>query len=552
MKGSFLCCGVAIGLLLSHSVYAQTSCGSEHREPGVFICYPNPSLNTADSTLPQIFHISAQGNAPAGKTIGSYMIAVDNRVVYQNRMITPVQRLAIELNLKSSVAEGLHTLRVSVDGAGAAEVKGIRFRPLKNMSFCEPAGMFEMPICSPSNPRPPLTWAASRHLDSQSGASELFSGYLSDVQLYGENLDSLEADVADAAAVDSHGSLYIALHSFADVELRKYASNGSITYDSVIRSCGDGFLSVTALAVDEVGHAWIAGNTTACLAATPGALQPQIDDNAQPHGFVMMLDTSKPNAMAPLYVTYTANAENEITAIRADRHKNVYIAGMAAAGYPHEAVLGIPGTTSDPGKKAGFVSVLNPSGSRLLWSTLLQGAQLTALAVDGTHTGHLSPAQNRAGNGAEAFNPTETVFVTGRVDSPGRRDQGDARRGGNILVAGIAANGKRLSYAARLGSNNEEGRAISTTSDGRWLLIAGATDSPDGLAPVVVAIEPCMTGAVYSRSFARSEGALEIAALPALDAFAAEFSPALVPAKPKGNGLRARVQIAPPCVAETR
>src|SRR6185312_9418673 len=338
MKGSFLCCGVAIGLLLSHSVYAQTSCGSEHREPGVFICYPNPSLNTADSTLPQIFHISAQGNAPEGKTIGRYTIAVDSRVVYQNRMITPVQRLAIELNLKSSVAAGLHTLRVSVDGAGGAEVKGIRFRPLKNMSFCEPAGMFEMPICSPSNPRPPLTWAASRHLDSQSGASKPFSGYLSDVQLYRKNLDSLEADVADAAAVDSHGNLYIALHSFGDVELRKYAPNGSITYDSVIRSCGEGFLSVTALEVDEIGHAWIAGNTTACLAATPGALQTHIDDKSQLHGFVMMLDTSKPNAMAPLYVTYTANAENEITAIRADRDKNVYIAGVAAAGYPHEAV----------------------------------------------------------------------------------------------------------------------------------------------------------------------------------------------------------------------
>lgn len=552
MKGSFLCCGVAIGLLLSHSVYAQTSCGSEHREPGVFICYPNPSLNTADSTLPQIFHISAQGNAPEGKTIGSYTIAVDSRVVYQNRMITPVQRLAIELNLKSSVTEGLHTLRVSVDGAGGAEVKGIRFRPLKNMSFCEPAGMFEMPICSPSNPRPPLTWAASRHLDSQSGASEPFSGYLSDVQLYRENLDSLEADVADAAAVDSHGNLYIALHSFGDVELRKYAPNGSITYDSVIRSCGEGFLSVTALAVDEIGYAWIAGNTTACLAATPGALRTQIDDKSQLHGFVMMLDTSKPNAMAPLYVTYTANVENEITAIRADRDKNVYIAGVAAAGYPHEAVLRIAGTTSDPGKKVGFVSALNPSGSGLLWSTLLQGAQLTALALDGTLTGQLSPAQNRDRNGAEAFNPTGTVFVTGRVDSPGRRNQSNARRFANILIAGIAAKGQRLSYAARLGSNNEEGRAISTTSDGRWLLIAGATDSPDGPAPVGVAIQPCKTGAVYSRSFARSEGALEIATLPALDAFAAEFSPALVPAKPKGNGLRARVQIAPPCVAETR
>jgi hypothetical protein len=254
----------------------------------------------------------------------------------------------------------------------------------------------------------------------------------------------------------------------------------------------------------------------------------------------MMLDTSKPNAMAPLYVTYTANAENEITAIRADREKNVYIAGMASpAGYPHESVLRIAGATSAPGKRVSFVSVLNSSGSRLLWSTLLPDAKLTALALD------------EAGS----------VFVTGRIASPqppsGRKRvpskrEVNARYTSGMLIAGIAAKGQRLSYAARLGSNKEEGRAISITSDGRWLLIAGATDSPDGPAPVAIAIQPCKTGAVYSRSFARSEAATEIAVAPALDAFAADFPPPLMQAKSAISRTLARVQIAPACVAEAR
>ena len=69
----------------------------------------------------------------------------------------------------------------------------------------------------------------------------------------------------------------------------------------------------------------------------------------------MMLDTSKPNAMAPLYVTYTANAENEITAIRAGPRQECLHCGRGGGRLPHEAVW-VPVPRSDPGKKAGFIS----------------------------------------------------------------------------------------------------------------------------------------------------------------------------------------------------
>jgi hypothetical protein len=524
MKARFFWCGAVIGLLLGQVVRAQTSCGNEHRNAGVFICYPNPSLNAADATLPQIFHLSAQGNAPDGKTIARYTVAVDNHIVYENRMITPVQRLAIELNLKSSFTEGVHTLRVAVDGAGVAEVEGLRFLPAKSMSFCEPVGTFGMPICSPSNQRPPLAWTTSAH----AGASGPFAGYLASLRLYRENLESLEADAADAVAVDAHGNLYVALHSFADVELRKYAPDGSIVYDSVIRSCSDGWTAISGLAVDEEGHAWIAGNTTACLAATHGAVQGQMDDPSRPHGFVMMLDTSKPNATAPLYATYLAGVENRIAAIRVDDKRNAYVAGVTSSpGYPHDAVLRIPdaGARGRDGQ-VGFVSMLNESGLRLLWSTVLPGAQLTALAVD------------RAG----------TVFVTGSVASPGRPNQTNAR---DVLIAGVSASGRRLSYLARLRGPGE-GRAISVASGGRWLVVAGEAGSPDDSKPVAIAAEPCKTGISESRPLTLYNDILEIAVAPALDTFTAGAPFSFVPAKSTANSAPLRVQIAPACLAEAR
>jgi hypothetical protein len=544
----------AILLLLSRTAYSQTGCGGQYTNPGVYICYPNPSENAADVRVPDIFHLSAQGNASAGGTIQRYTVLLDGRVIYENRLATSTPQLSIEINLKSPFSSGTHTLRVMVDGTGEAQVTGLRFYTPATVGFCDPVSSFEVRTCQASNIRGPLQWSV------KAGGPRPFGDYIDYLELYRRNLTSLEADIADAVAVDSHGNLYMAFHSSADVELRKYAPDGSIKYDARVRACGGGYLAVAGLAVDDAGSAWIVGNTNACLPVTRNALQKHVANATEMHGFVLLLDTSNPSSTEPRYLTYLAGVENRISAVRVDESGNAYVAGMSASmEYPHNAVLtAVDGPATAHRAGIGFVSVLNASGSGLLWSTVLPQIQLTAITQDG------------AGN----------VFVTGRVASSRPPPQSGMTRtratqrrqscGGpglscdDAFVAEISDDGRRLSYFARLGASGiEEGRAISMTTNREWILVSGETNSPDfpttsaihrsrdkESQPFIVALQPCRTGLMYASRLIGSgvvEGP-EIATAPALDAFATASRPAFSGrALTDRIGPLATIQIAPAC-----
>jgi hypothetical protein len=130
-------------------------------------------------------------------------------------------------------------------------------------------------------------------------------------------------------AVDAQGNLYVASNAFADVDLRKYSPNGSLIYASLIRSCGDGFLSVESLAIDNAGHAWIAGDTTACVVVTPNAEPVHVSEGSRMRGFVMRLDTAKLTSEGPLYAAHLSDVENRIAAVRVDSEGNAYVTGTA-------------------------------------------------------------------------------------------------------------------------------------------------------------------------------------------------------------------------------
>src|SRR5689334_21290860 len=94
--------------------FGQTSCAIQHTGPGAFICFPKSPQNAAEFPIPEFFHVSAQGNAPEGSTIARYIVSVDSQVIYEMRLVTPVKRLSIELNLTSPWKSGSHTLRVAI------------------------------------------------------------------------------------------------------------------------------------------------------------------------------------------------------------------------------------------------------------------------------------------------------------------------------------------------------------------------------------------------------------------------------------------------------
>lgn len=511
------CCFLLL-LVLSQVGEAQTTCSSQNAGNGVFICYPNPSQNAADATVPEIFHLSAQGKVPDGQVIPGYRVFIDKRLVYEKRFSVPVQKLLIETNVRSPFDSGSHTLQLVVPGAGSAEVKDLRFQSLSNGSFCDPFTRTDPRTCSMSPIKSPLQWSL-KETAPRTSAAEVFDGYSAYLKLYSQNLKSIEADVSDAMAVDAQGNLYVASHAFADVDLRKYSPNGSLLYASLIRSCGDGFLSVAGLAVDNAGRAWIAGNTSACLKTTPNAAQSHGSDTGRPTGFVMLVDTKKPGATAQLYVSYLSDIETRISAIRADNEGNAYITGtVASREFHHDSMLSV---TEGPARSAvaplGFVAAVEGSGSGFLWATLVENAELNHLALD------------TAGD----------VYITGRVLCGSPRGSGVACD--DVVVARLSDRGRRFSYLAHFPGNNAA-RAIAVAGKGAWIFATNAT--------AAFALQPCKAGVLYEHRMREGESnPPEMAGAPALDAFAATLSGTFSSGEPGAapKKLQASVQIAPEC-----
>lgn len=491
MNASFLSLGAIALLGLSSVVCAQTTCGIQHTGAGVFICDPNPSEYPADATVPELFHVSAQANAPEGATTRHYSVFLDNDLLYDNRLAIPVSRLSIEVNLRSPFKSGAHTLRVVVSDIGTQEIKGLQFRPSAAAGFCEPVSRVETFNACFSALKAPLNWQLEK--PASGGTSQAaVAGYGSYLELYRRNLKSMEADIADAVAVDSQGNVYEALHLSNGLELRKYTPNRSVVFDSVVQTCGEGFFAISGLAVDNGGHAWMAGNTTACLTGTAGAWKARVSDASRPHGFVLLLDTSKPVSTAPLYITYLADAQNEIWGIRVDSEGNAYVTGTTASeDFPHQASLNFQaGGGPENGDPISFVSVLDKQGSALRWSTLLRGVSLSALALD------------RENN----------VYVAGRTG-------GDS----DAVLARLSSRGDKLSDVTRLGRG--DARAIALSTEGAWTVVEGEGPS------LALALAPCRNGKTHMNSLAEDENSVgtEIASQLALDAFASRLPPGIAP-----------------------
>jgi hypothetical protein len=275
----------------------------------------------------------------------------------------------------------------------------------------------------------------------------------------------------------------------------------------------------------------------------------------------MLMDTAKPSYSAPLYVTYLSDVDNQISAIRVNSEGNAYVVGTTTSPeFPHESSLSIAGTLPQfRDARLGFVSVLNPMGSGLLWSTLLQNARLTALALDDMGNVYIT---GRVASGQPSSASPRSV----RTAKPSCGARSKLTAGcDDVLVAELSDRGRELSYVARFGgSADEEGRAISTTAQDPWIFVAGDTVSPDfptssaantsrhdGLQSFVVALQPCRTGVMYSRLLAEDDNlpGPKLALTAALDIFTATSSGAFPTADLGKTGQKpvASVQIAPTC-----
>lgn len=165
------------------------------------------------------------------------------------------------------------------------------------------------------------------------------------------------------------------------------------------------------------------------------------------------------------FSTYLGGTGNDyVHHVLTDAVGNVYVTGRTSASdFP--TTVGAYDTTYNGGDHDAFVAKLDPTGSTLIWSTLLGGSgddQPAMLALDSS------------GN----------VLVLGTTSSADFPVTGDAMQPANAggydaFIARLSPSGAALQYATYLGGSGKETTAGILVGETDSLLIAGTTSSAD-------------------------------------------------------------------------
>jgi hypothetical protein len=363
---------------------------------------------------------------------------------------------------------------IAIDSSGSAYITGQTFSgdfPTTASSF-QPKGPFDVP-------------AAFVTKLSPSGSAMVFSTYL----------DGSGASQGNAITVDSNGNVLVAgstessdfpvknavQTSFAggsnvlgDAFITKLTPDGaSLTYSTYFGGSGDD--TALGLAIDSMGNAYIAGRTESPdFPATGSAVEPTYGGGSL-DGFAAKFSPSG----SLIYATFLGGSNIDVaTAVAADSDGNTYVGGFTVStNFPT-----IPGSlqTVFTGIGDSFISKLNPSGSALVYSTLLGGSnsvRINALTLDAV------------GN----------VYVTGATDSvdfPTACPTQPVNHGGEFdtFVAQLNSSGSALLFSTFFGGLESDvglGIALDVSSPPN-IYFVGKTSSAD--LPVLNALQANFQG----------------------------------------------------------
>lgn len=307
--------------------------------------------------------------------------------------------------------------------------------------------------------------------------------------LYSTYLGGNFTQQANGVAVDSAGNAYVVGQTASnDFPITQGAfdtscdscgaSAGGVAFISKLDSTGSRLLYSTylggtggsatgdrgdAIAVDASGFAYVTGGSySPDFPTTPGAFQrARIGDLEQV--FVTVLDTG---GSALNYSTYLGGGEGFGIAVNASG--NAYVAGATGtATFPTTpgAFQTVIGSAAGSGNDA-FITELNTSGSGLVYSTFLGGAEedyAGGVAIDG------------AGNAYAAGQTFSTNFPVKNAF------QQNLKGTANAYVAKLSPNGSALAYPTYLGgSKDDSGVTIAVDSGGNAYItgFAASTDFP--------------------------------------------------------------------------
>ena len=244
--------------------------------------------------------------------------------------------------------------------------------------------------------------------------------------------------------------------SFEDSFVTRFRqSDGRLVFSSLIGGVYNQDVA-RAVAVDAQGAATVAGSTRSPdFPTTPGAFDTErnsLSDSA----FVLRLSPEGDDLVFSTLLEGTVHTTPHAVAIASSGA--TLVAGETADGFPTT-----PGAFSGsfPGVPEGFVTRLDPTASRLEWSTLLGGS--------GTDVVY-----------ALVLDVDETVVVTGQngsIDFPLTTSPPSPHRG--VFVTRLSADGSRLVWSDAFGgSRGEVGLALAHGPAGS-LVVGGATTSRD-------------------------------------------------------------------------
>jgi hypothetical protein len=229
------------------------------------------------------------------------------------------------------------------------------------------------------------------------------------------------------------------------------------------------------IAVDKAGDAFVGGFAYPDgVPTTPGVFQPA-PVGISVNGFVAKLAPSGRRLVYSTYLSGTGEAGGQVDAIAVDGEGNAYVAGDTES----DAFPTTPGAAQGPGAfPTGqfdlntFVTKLNPTGSQLLYSTLLAGSGWDTpggIAID------------RAGNAYVAGETSSQNFpiTPGALQPVSKADQEFDFK--NAFVTKIDRSGQHFVYSTYLGGSlQDEAKAIAVDSSGRAYVTgdAGSDDFP--------------------------------------------------------------------------
>ncbi len=259
----------------------------------------------------------------------------------------------------------------------------------------------------------------------------------------------------------THGALgpKLARHSQESAFVTKLSPDGRrIVYSTYLG--GRGGSVGNAIAVDQRGDAFVGGFTyPGGMPTTGGVLQP-VAIGESLNGFVAKLAPSGRRLVYSTYLSGTGEAGGSVDAIAVDEHGNAYVAGDTES----DAFPTTPGAAQGTGVEPSggldvFVSKLNPTASRLLYSTLIAGSNWDTpggIAIDA------------AGNAYVAGDTASRDFpVTPGALQPANKADAEYEFK-NGFVTKLDPSGQHFVYSTYLGGSlSDEAKAIAVDPSGR-------------------------------------------------------------------------------------